>query len=349
VFLTHVQGSLYPAKVVLQRQPFDETVFAGAQTPTGDDVGHSGWISQSPCKLYKGLFEAVHKLPWQSSQREGYMNDFDFDSMRELHALRLMLGATCTDFPITQNDEIEYFRSYPSLLHHTGTCGSDDFLHAPVFRDLPQNGRRSPRSTLFCSLMQDGYYRPESDGPPCPFRDDEPLSDSVEADVLSNSLHLVGDTYYTNQGVVPVASYREMCDILSEKGASGALRHLLDTGSARDHDAVELYVKSICWDPNVREELMAVVAQHFADGHSSTSTALNAAISEIEDEYLADERVSEAACDLQYALKRLQDGMETCVFLLFLSLFHLKVYLAGTNTSFTKYFDSDKAWAFFLH
>jgi hypothetical protein len=93
-----------------------------------------------------------------------------------------------------------------------------------------------------------------------------------------------------------------MCDMLRDQGAARTLRELYEVD---DTSLVEAYADEICWDPSVLEELRLTIACHFAVGESSNSAALHAAISNIEDEYLAEEEEDEAASDLSCSQQRL--------------------------------------------
>ncbi len=259
------------------------------------------------------------------------MEEFgDFDRMLDFHQLRFMLGSTKPDDFVGDTIDV-LFQSYPSELDSTGVNGdAHDKVDRPdtpkVFRDLPDSGRRSPRSRLFCSMIQSGIlpdvcklemaevcqsYEPSHSACiPCPFVDDEPLSDAQEAESLSEMLELVGDDYVdVNTGQTKV-SYGQMCDMLRDQGASRALRELFQV---EETDVVDSYAHKICWDPSVFEPLRATIAQHFAAGESSTSIALHAAISDIEDKYLAEEEEDEAASALSCSQERLADEIRRFV------------------------------------
>jgi hypothetical protein len=93
-----------------------------------------------------------------------------------------------------------------------------------------------------------------------------------------------------------------MCDMLRDQGASRALRKLY---KVEETSTVDSYADEICWDSSVLEQLRATIAQHFAEEESSNSAALHAAISNIEDEYLAEEEEDEATSDLSCSQQRL--------------------------------------------
>jgi hypothetical protein len=87
--------------------------------------------------------------------------------------------------------------------------------------------------------------------------------------------------------------------MLRDQGAARALRELYEV---EETSPVDSYADEISWDSSVLERLRATIAQHFAGGESSNSAALHAAISNIEDEYLAEEEDDEAASDLSCSL-----------------------------------------------
>ncbi len=316
-----MQGAAHPAKVVIQRQHFEEV---GRRTGEGFDeiIGKRGWIARPPLDFL--CFDP----PWAE---EGHMNECDFDTMRDACVLEFMLGSTR---PLDVGYAVdEFFDSFPIELDATGVNGNPlecimDNADAPrVFRDLPDNGRRSPRSALFCSLSQGGIlprvrklemsqvcqsYEPEQlELPiPCPFVDDEPLSDAQEAESLSGMLELVGDDYHDVKTGQPKASYGQMCDLLRDQGAARALRALYQV---EETNVVNAYADKICWDKSVLEQLRATIARHFAAGESSNSAALHEAISNIEDKYLAEEEDDEAASDLLCSQERLELELERFV------------------------------------
>jgi hypothetical protein len=351
-----MQGAAHPAKVTIQRQPFEEV---RRRTGKGFDeiIEKRGWIAQPPRDL---LHFEKKKSPW-TNKDEDYMEDDDFDRMRDANLLRFMLGHTS---PIDVGDAVErkYFKSFPSDLDSTGVngntpplamvdhpdtpippsclrCRTHRVFHqvpkhyeagTPVFRDLPDYGRRSPRSRLFCSMIQSEFhqdvrkletsevcqsYEPAHSPPrfPCPFVDDETLSDAQEAETLSKMLKLIGDDYHDVRTGQPKASYGQMCDMLRDQGAARALRELYQV---EETDLVDSYAEKICWDPgnpSLLEQLRTTIAHHFAAGESSNSVNLHAAISNIEDKYLAEEEEDEAASDLSCSQQRLALEIERFV------------------------------------
>lgn len=328
--LTCVQGAAHPAKVVIQRQHFEEV---GRRTGKGFDeiIGKRGWIARPPLD-----FLCCEGRDW-----EGWvglnMDECDFDAMRDASLLKFMLGSEFNDVDDAV-DEL-FFDTFPIELDATGVNGNPlekiyaediDPYDPKMFRDLPDNGRRSPRSTLFCSLSERSGTLPavrklemsqafqehfdiferEGEGSPCPFFDDEPLSDAQEAESLSEMLELVGDDYHDVKTGRPKASYGQMCDMLRDQGAAGALRELYQV---EETNVVNSYADKICWDPSVLEQLRATIARHFAAGESSNSAALHEAISNIEDKYLAEEEEDEAASDLSCSQQRLALEIERFV------------------------------------
>jgi hypothetical protein len=147
-------------------------------------------------------------------------------------------------------------------------------------------------------------YEPARQYPriPCPFVDDEPLSDAQEAESLSEMLELNGDDYHDVLTGQLKVSYGQMCDMLRDQGAARALRELYQVNET---NIVDSYAAKICWDASVLEKLRSTIETHFAAGESSNSAALHEAISNIEDEYLAEEEEDEAASDLSCSQQRL--------------------------------------------
>lgn len=308
-----MQGAAHPAKVVIQRLPFEEVGRRSDNIFGKEIIGEQGWITQRPRDFL--YFDP----PWAA---DGYLDEYYFNARPDANLLDFMLGST-GPFDLGECDD-ELFDSFPNILDATGVNGNAfanaDQPHTPkVLRDLPDNGRRSPRSALFCSLIQSGIlpevYKLEASEVcqsfesahaipriPCPFVDDEPLSDAQEAESLSEMLQLDGDDYHDRHTGKPKVSYGRMCDMLRDQGAARTLRELYEVD---DTSLVESYADEICWDPSVLEELRLTIAQHFAVGESSNSAALHAAINNIEDEYLAEEEEDEAASDLSCSQQRL--------------------------------------------
>ena len=326
-----MQGAAHPAKVVIQRQHFEEV---GRRTNEGFDeiIGKRGWIARPPLDYFE------MERDWCD---EGHMVDeSEFDRMRDARLLEFMLGSPFGGEDLDPNLRVEtfpyhvedFFLSFPTELDATGVNGGNSHFDKEdtpkVFRDLPDNGRRSPRSALFCSMIQSGIlpdvckletsqvchqsYEPEHSEPriPCPFVDDEPLSDAQEAESLSEMLELVGDDYHDVKTGKPKASYGQVCDMLRDQGAARALRELYQV---EETNVVDSYADKICWDPSVLEQLRATIAHHFAAGESSNSATLHEAISTIEDKYLAEEEEDEAASDLACSQERLEVEIERYV------------------------------------
>ena len=305
-----MQGATHPAKVVIRRQPFEEVgrrsdnIFGEA---LDEVIGERGWISRPPHDF----------IPYDVYSNLGYFDDFN--TMLENNLLRFFLGSTT--FLGDAADVTSFFKSHPNEMDSKGVYGDTDAKADPpnspqVFRDLPDNGRRSPRSALFCSMFQSGIapdvgepetsevcqsYEPAHSEPrvSCPFVDDEPLSDAQEchkeAGSLSEMLQLVGDDHHD-------VSDGQMRDMLGDHGVSGAISELFQVEQA---DVVDSYARKICWDPSELEKLRSTIARHFAQGESITSAAMQAAISDIEDEYLAEEEEDEAASALSCSQQRL--------------------------------------------
>jgi hypothetical protein len=318
-----MQGAVHPAKVVIQRQPFEE---GGRRTDNifGDEIiGEQGWIARPP-------HDFLPDRPWAI---DGYVDEWHFDTLLDANLVNFMLGSS-GPFDLGEDDD-ELFYSFPNILHATGVNGNavaeSDHPHTPkVFRDLPDNGRRSPRSVLFCSMLQSGIhphvpkleqsevccsYEPASpEHVHCPLFDDEPLSDHYEAQCLSAGLELLGDNYHetSTRHRMSVISYGKMCDLLRDHGARHVLQVIFQ--NLEESGIVECYAEDICWDPALLEQLRETIGQHIiCEGQSSTSAALNSAISDIEDEYLANEEEEEAASDLSISLQRLADDVHKCV------------------------------------
>jgi hypothetical protein len=352
------QGASHPAKVIIQRQPFEQNTVGRSDKVFGQSV----WVKHSPLKLYESVLPREDDCLRHAA--DGYMDEADFEGMRQVQQLGALLGhgasrpanihgpATSTSFDF---EEIvgEFFDSFlPNQLDTTGVAGSisneqedldqkhknawrvpfdDSDEDTPnVFRDLPDNGRRSPRSVLFCSMLQSGIhphvpkleqsevccsYEPASpEHVHCPLFDDEPLSDHYEAQCLSAGLELLGDNYHetSTKHCMSVISYGKMCDLLRDHGARHVLQVIFQ--NLEESGIVECYAEDICWDPALLEQLRETIGQHIiCEGQSSTSAALNSAISDIEDEYLANEEEEEAASDLSISLQRLADDVHKCV------------------------------------
>lgn len=306
---------------MIQRQPFEEV---GRRTDNlfGDEIiGEQGWISRPP-------HDFLPDRPWCV---DGYMDEQHFDTLLDANLVGFMLGKK-GPFDLGEDALNEISYSFPNVWDATGVNGNvvaeADHPHTPkVLRDLPDNGRRSPRSALFCSMIQsqilpDVYkletsevcqsYEPARQNPkiPCPFVDDEPLSDAQEAESLSEMLELNGDDYHDVLTGQLKVSYGQMCDMLRDQGAARALRELYQVDET---NIVDSYAEKICWDASVLEELRSTIETHFAAGESSNSAALHEAISNIEDEYLAEEEEDEAASDFSYSQQRLTLEIERFV------------------------------------
>jgi hypothetical protein len=242
--------------------------------------------------------------------------------------------------------EKEMFLSYPSVLNHVGGGGQDvecccsmcigsrlqDLTTNAVFRQLPNDGRRSPRSALFCYMATDqshghlgnphvyglsgaavrssSYIDPQEDDETADVNQhhhfDALSSDSDVNEFLCNGSD---NDLYSDLG------YDEKCKVMREldDGSRPRAAVLADLGCTPEYRAEQLLERINHWssdaDANDVDGLHEYAIAHFAASGSSHCANLNARISAVEDKFLSAEATDEAADDMNIALHRLREGI----------------------------------------
>ena len=245
------------------------------------------------------------------------------------------------------------FLSYPSVLNHVGGSGQalkcccsmciSRRLRPPqdlttsdgVFRQLPNDGRRSPRSALFCYMAQENhcclgnphvyglsgaavrsssYIETQEDD------DDADVNQGHHFDALSSDSDVnefLDNPPYCGEyfGGYSGLGYDEKCKVMRElhDGLRPRAAVLTDLGYTPEDRAEHLLESISHWssdaDANDSDGLHEYAIAHFAASSSSHCANLNARISAIEDKNLSAEATDEAADDMNIALQRLRDGV----------------------------------------
>ena len=206
--------------------------------------------------------------------------------------------------------------SYPNVLNQAGTSDAawsqpfeDDF----AFRKLPNGGRRSPRSSLFCELVS-CHAAPYVDrlshaqacaNPAAVGHESDPDRRELDSCSDSDACEMMWDRLYEHDFPVPPHQLMTALHEASRPHIAAQLR----TPALR----VDYIMDDTCFPDECISEIRSIVEEHFAGGGTSNSVILNARLSAIEDRYLAAEAEEEAIDDLQCALKRLREGIKKCV------------------------------------
>ena len=212
--------------------------------------------------------------------------------------------------------------TYPNVLNQAGTSDaawSKSFEEDFAFRELPNGGRRSPRSHVFCHLVacdSAPYVQQLSHAEACSnpvasgdFKLDEDLDTGYHFNVSSDSdanefiKYGDGDEFQAqlNRDLDSVSS-------MPSKRRADFLAELLSPAERAD-----CIMDNMCPPDEYCDEMRSIVEEHFAGGGLSNSALLNARLGAIEDQYLAAEEEEEAIDDLQGALQRLREGIDKCV------------------------------------
>ena len=210
--------------------------------------------------------------------------------------------------------------TYPNVLNQAGTSDaawSKPFEEDFAFRELPNGGRRSPRSHLFCHLVacNAAPYVPK-------LSHAEACSNSVASGDESDSLYGIdvssdsdANEFLRDEGQwgydLPAQLIRDLCETslssMSSRPRADILAELLSPAERADR-----IMDNMCPPDEYCDEMRSIVEEHFAGGGSSNSALLNARLGAIEDQYLAAEVEEEAIDDLQCALQRLREGINEC-------------------------------------
>lgn len=249
--------------------------------------------------------------------------------------------------------EKEMFLSYPSVLNRVGGGGQAVECSCPmctsqrlqtqdledlttsraVFSQLPNDGRRSPRSALFCHMatepahslgnphvyglsgaaVRSSSYIETQDDDETAYVNQHHHFDALSSDSDVNDFldgcHGCGNDLYSDLG------YDEKCKVMRElhDGLRPRAAVLTDLGYTPEDRAEQLLERINHWssdaDANDADGLHEYAIAHFAASGSSHCATLNARISAVEDQYLSAEATDEAADDMSIALQRLREGI----------------------------------------
>ena len=277
------------------------------------------------------------------------------DVSRHEEALELHSRLGLHDKSHFRECEKEMFSSYPSVLNHVGgsgqvlecrcrlcvslLCGNPTGRRRPkvranatsdaVFRQLPNGGRRSPRSALFCYMMEPDHMHHYGHQHVHGLSRAVCLNQSfsLQQDENENCNFLMGD--YFDQ----LSSDSDVNDFLNENedgeyneqrkfmrelhdGLRPKAEILTDVGYTPEERAEKLFerLNHLTHDADGNDtegvqELKSYAVSHFAASGSSHCPILNGKINAVEDEYLSAEAIDEAAADLGFALQRLREGI----------------------------------------
>ena len=204
--------------------------------------------------------------------------------------------------------------TYPNVLNQAGTSDaawSKPFEEDFAFRELPNDGRRSPRSHLFCHLVACNtapYVHKLSHAEAC----SNPVAGGDESDPLYEiefSSDSDANEMIDPRRDLPAQLIRELRDAPSKssKHRADILAELLSPVERAD-----CIIDNMCPPDEYCDEMRSIVEEHFAGGGSSNSALLNSRLGTIEEKYLAAEEEEEAIDDLQCALQRLCEGIDKC-------------------------------------
>jgi hypothetical protein len=260
------------------------------------------------------------------------------------HQLEAMLGIE-TSGPVFQNGEYSNpFTTYSNVLDNHG-CDSYvprlDNLHRDyrIFRDLPNGGRRSPRSRMFCQMaVIDALPHVEALAG-AEFCSSLELAENIEemGRWTVDDIGLPSDSEVAKdiQDAIELGffdhSYDENCDLVRAfcDGTTASIS-CFDPHAIIAHSRTEFWTQVGCGEhPELLEhftkeyyqflqdvdgndfdgvdEFKEFFEQHLVDG-SLHSAAVTARLSEFEDQYLASEAKQEADEDLRCAVLRLKEG-----------------------------------------
>ena len=258
-----------------------------------------------------------------------------FDSERTEHGHRLDKLLQFVDHdPVFEGDDGP-FRTYPNVLNNCGTgrccalaAGSAACLEDQcIFRDLPNGGRRSPRSTLFCHMASQNslpYVHALARAEFCtnPALAQEQENDyicSIFDDDLPSDLEVANDIH--DADFLFEGSWEENCELLAAFSDGTSISKTALHGDpffSQDSlrvDLLENFLEKFHFVGSA-EELQQFLYAHMAAGGSLNAAAVTARLSEFEDKFLADEAKEEAAADRRFALLRLKEATIQCVMLL---------------------------------
>ncbi len=268
------------------------------------------------------------------------LHSLDLDRVEAGYKLETMLGLKMDD----KSDNELFggwdgpFNTYPNVLNRSGIYRCDsakkDATSAPLlFRDLPNGGRRSPRSRLACSMAEDGYLpfvhglsRSElcanielaeqlEDPDTISFYDMLP---SDHASDLGEDISDMARTSFLDEPYTGGSCYEDHCHILRLLDCDGPDSARADYwrewgwNTLNEMFEEQKYNNFLCDDDGNDfdgvDELRDFIQSLMSRGGSINSAIVTARLSEVEDQYLASEAEVEAAEDLRCALLRLKEG-----------------------------------------
>jgi hypothetical protein len=291
-------------------------------------------------------------MPPQVSQLYQKVVDYDttFNRLHSLDVGRVEAGyelETMLGLKMDDNHDNELFEgwdgpfnTYPNVLNRSGIYRCDsakqNATSAPLlFRDLPNGGRRSPRSRLACSMAEDGYLpfvHGLSRSELCANIElaeqlEDPATISIYDMLPSDHDHELGEDIFDMEGVdffdvdrTGGGCYEDRCHVLRLLDCDGPESIRADYWrewgweTSRDmfHGKWSRHCNFLCDadgnDFDGVDEFKGFVESHMSRGGSINSAIVTARLSDFEDQYLASEAEDEAAEDLRCALLRLMEG-----------------------------------------
>jgi hypothetical protein len=242
-----------------------------------------------------GLYRDLH------ADVDFFAESSDLDRQAAAYELQSMLGLLrggkdLFDFEQMNMPDASPFETYPNVLNntHTSDAAWSRPAQAPLFRNLPCGGRRSPRSALFCYMAEDNGNLLHA-----PYAHRLWLGEgrSSSAEVDDRDTEVRRDE---------LSSDSDVSDLLDDCTPEARAETLINELLCFTQDADGNHVDGV-------DELKLFIVSHFAARGSSRSAILNAHLSEFEDRCLAAEADEEAEDDLSKALQRLYDGIRKCV------------------------------------
>ena len=261
----------------------------------------------------------------------------DIDRAEAGYELEEMLAIQGHDeFLVFEHDD-GHFKTYPNVLNNLGSEILEEAESEALFRDLPNDGERSPRSRLACSMAKSGILPNVLGLSKAECCTNTELADDLAADECMfgfEELYDLGEDYDDMCGLFEGIGneesrllIRQLCDSSPSSGRPAfsptaafanfwRQEHVIEDTLDRLMKDNQLYfVKDL--DGNLYDgvdEFQRFCASHMAGGGSINSAIVTARLSEFEDRYLASEAEEEAAEDLRCALLRLKEGTIECVY-----------------------------------
>jgi hypothetical protein len=312
--------------------PNDTYLCVGWLCPNADD---GALMSAQVSKLYRTAVNFGENS--DSCQKSAHCTE-------AAHELEYMLDLPNDFVPLYEGND-DHLSTYPNVLNRFGT--ESNVRQSSIFRDLPNGGRRSPRSKLACSLAESnmlqfvqGLHRAEFFDC-CEYSDfGAALQHEEEEERKRKEGKLVRVGFFRNTTVSvhdlldfdheicfeEVHHMDEDCQLFGEsyEEKCQVTRQLCDRSSTLRadfwRDKCEAFVDKVWHDDfGLLQDLeendldgvdafKQFLAAHMANGGSLYSTIIDSQYSEFEDRYLASEAKDESVEDLHCALLRLKEN-----------------------------------------